>query len=130
MNEPIWVLDETVLAIHNRQIAEHGGLPGVRDEGALLSALTRPRNKFAYEKPTIFQLAAAYAYGLAANHPFSDGNKRTAYVVSILFLHLNGFRIAAARDDKYTTFLRLAAGEISEAELAVWFKQHAAKIKS
>ena len=130
MNEPIWVLDETVLAIHNRQIAEHGGLPGVRDEGALLSALTRPRNKFAYEKPTIFQLAAAYAYGLAANHPFSDGNKRTAYVVSILFLHLNGFRIAAAHDDKYTTFLRLAAGEISEAELAVWFKQHAAKIKS
>ncbi len=130
MAEPIWVLDEAVLAIHNRQIAEHGGLPGVRDEGALLSALARPQNKFAYETPTLFDLAAAYAFGIASNHPFSDGNKRTAYVVSLLFLSLNGFRVEAEHDEKYTTFLRLAAGEVSEAELADWFKRHAVKIKS
>jgi len=75
MQEPVWVLDDTVLAIHNRQIAEHGGLAGVRDLGALKSALDRPKNKFAYAEADIFELAAAYGYGIASNHPFSDGNK-------------------------------------------------------
>jgi len=129
MPEPIWVLDESVPAIHNRQIAEHGGLSGVRDPSALASALGRPKNKFAYGEPTIFALGAAYAFGLAANHPFADGNKRTAYVVSVLFLALNGYRVEACQDEKYRTFLNLAAGKLSETELAAWFKTHCAPIK-
>ena len=124
MQEPIWVLDDTVLAIHNRQIAEHGGLAGVRDAGALASALDRPKNKFAYADPDIFDLAAAYGFGLATNHPFADGNKRTAYVVSVLFLTLNGYRLEASQDEKYRTFLELAAGNIKEVQLAAWFKAY------
>lgn len=129
MQEPIWVLDETVLAIHNRQIAEHGGLPGTRDAGALASALNRPKNKFGYGTPTLFELAAAYGFGLATNHPFSDGNKRTAYVVSLTFLRLNGFRVNASQEEKYRTFLSLAAGTLTEAALASWFEQHAVAVK-
>jgi len=122
MQEPVWVLDDTVLAIHNRQIAEHGGLAGVRDLGALKSALDRPKNKFTYAEPDMFELAAAYGYGIASNHPFSDGNKRTAYVVSLLFLALNGLKVEASQDEKYLTFLNLAAGQLSETQLAAWFK--------
>lgn len=129
MQEPVWVLDETVLAIHNRQIAEHGGLAGVRDAGALSSALNRPKNKFAYEDPTLFDMAAAYAFGLATNHPFADGNKRTAYVVSLTFLRLNGFRMTATQEDKYRTFLSLAAGSLTEAALAQWFERNSTAIK-
>jgi len=129
MQEPIWVLDEAALAIHNRQIAEHGGLPGTHDVGALASALNRPKNKFAYETPTLFDLAAAYGFGLATNHPFSDGNKRTAYVVSLTFLRLNGFRVSASPEEKYRTFLSLAAGTLTEPELASWFEQHAVAVK-
>jgi death-on-curing protein len=129
MREPIWVLDEAVTAIHHRQIAEHGGLPGVRDTGALASGLSRPKNKFAYETPTLFELAAAHAYGVAANHPFNDGNKRTAYVVSLTFLRLNGFRVTATQEDKYRTFVSLAAGTLTESELAVWFKKNAEAVK-
>jgi death on curing protein len=130
MQEPIWVLDETVLAIHNRQIAEHGGLSGVRDAGALASALGRPKNKLAYGDPDIFELAAAYGFGIATNHPFADGNKRTAYVVSVLFLRLNGYGVEADQDAKYRTFLDLAAGKLAEAELASWFKANCARLKS
>jgi death-on-curing protein len=129
MREPVWVLDETVLAIHNRQIAEHGGLAGVRDAGVLSSALNRPKNKFAYEDPTLFDMAAAYAFGLATNHPFADGNKRTAYVVSLTFLRLNGFRMTATQEDKYRTFLSLAAGSLTEAALAQWFERNSTAIK-
>lgn len=129
MTEPIWVLDETVIAIHNRQIAEHGGLAGVRDEGALESALGRPKNKFAYEEPTLFELAAAYGFGIATNHPFADGNKRTAYVVSVLFLNLNGQRVVASQEEKYRTFVSLAAGELGEAELARWFERDSKPLK-
>ena len=124
MDDPAWILDETVLAIHNRQIAEHGGLSGVRDANALASALGRPKNKFAYGEPSIFELAAAYGFGIATNHPFADGNKRTAYVVSVLFLALNGYRVEAGQDEKYRTFLDLAAGKLSEAELTEWFGTH------
>jgi death-on-curing protein len=130
MQEPNWVLDETVLAIHNRQIAEHGGLSGVRDAGALASALGRPKNKFAYAEPDIFDLAAAYGFGIATNHPFSDGNKRTAYVVSVLFLALNGYRVEASQDEKYRTFLDLAAGNLAEESLAAWFRAHCIPITS
>ena len=130
MEEPIWVLDETVLAIHNRQIAEHGGLAGVRDASALGSALGRPKNKFAYGEPDTFELAAAYGFGIATNHPFADGNKRAAFVVSLLFLTLNGFTVEASHDEKYRTFLDLAAGRLAEADLAVWFKAHCVPVKS
>lgn len=123
--EPVWVLKAAVLAFHLRQLAEHGGGEGVRDEGLLDSALARPQNKFAYEEPDLFELAAAYAYGIATNHPFVDGNKRTAYVTALTFLRLNGFRVEASQTEKYETFIRLAAGELREAGLADWFRANA-----
>ncbi|HRO61854.1 MAG TPA: type II toxin-antitoxin system death-on-curing family toxin [Burkholderiaceae bacterium] len=124
MQEPIWVLDEAVEAIHNRQLAEHGGATGVRDAGLLASALARPKNLFAYEAEdiTLPRLAAAYAFGIARNHPFVDGNKRTAFVVSLLFLRLNGFTIVATQEQRYETFLALAEGRFDEAELGAWFE--------
>lgn len=120
--EPIWVMKVAVLAFHLRQLTEHGGGEGVRDEGLLDSALDRPQNKFAYEEPDLFTLAAAYAYGIATNHPFVDGNKRTAYVTALTFLRLNGYRVEASQTEKYDTFIKLAAGELSEDELATWFR--------
>ena len=120
----IWILEETVHAIHSRQIAEHGGIDGVRDEGLLLSALARPQNLLAYsnETPDISALAASYAYGIAKNHPFLDGNKRTAFVVMRTFLLLNGFDIDASQEEKYLTILKLAEGNLSEVELNEWVK--------
>jgi len=125
MTEIKWLLEETVQAIHKRQIAEHGGSDGVRDEGLLLSALARPQNLLAYseETPDISALAASLAYGIAKNHPFIDGNKRTALVVARTFLLLNGFNIEATQEEKYLTFLKLAEGNLSEEELAEWFRQ-------
>ena len=126
MDDPIWINRELVLAIHSRQLAEHGGADGVRDEGLLESALARPRNRFAYEDPTpeIPVLAAAYAFGIARNHAFVDGNKRTAYVVCRTFLLLNGLDLTADRVERYTTFLSLAEGALTETELAVWLTAH------
>ncbi len=97
MKELIWISDEVVVAIHRRQLAEHGGLQGIRDEGLLQSALHRPKNLLAYSEspPDMASLAAAYAYGIVKNHPFMDGNKRTAYVVMRTFLKLNGYDIQA-----------------------------------
>lgn len=122
MAEFKWLLEESVYAIHKRQIAEHGGSDGLRDEGLLLSALARPQNLLAYseENPEISQLAAALAYGIAKNHPFIDGNKRTALVVARTFLLLNGFNLNASQEEKYLTFLKLAEGNLSEEELAEW----------
>jgi death-on-curing protein len=112
MGKPLWVLDEIVLAIHKQQLAEHGGSTGIRDRGLLDSALARPKNIFTYEpeKATIPRLAASYAYGLARNHPFMDGNKRVALVLSFLFLRLNGMDIAAPLEERYKTFMMLAEG--------------------
>lgn len=126
MNEPVWVLDELVPAIHQRQLAEHGGGTGVRDAGLLASALARPQQLFAYGGPqvTIARLAAAYAAGIAHDHPFVDGNKRTAFVVSTLFLRLNGFALDASQEEKYQTFLALASGALAESALAVRIEQH------
>ena len=126
MTEPVWVRDDAVLAIHRRQLAEHGGGAGVRDAGLLASALARPKNLLAYsgEEPDLAALAAAYAYGIARNHPFVDGNKRTAYVACRTFLVLNGRDIEASREEKVLTFLRLAEGELSEDELAAWIRAH------
>ena len=110
--------------MHKRQIAEHGGIDGLRDEGLLLSAMARPENLDAYgESVDLAALAASYAFGIAKNHPFLDGNKRTALVVAITFLNLNGHDFDAPSDDTYTLFLGLAEGSISEDELAAWFRE-------
>ena len=121
----VWLLEETLTAIHHRQIAEHGGSEGLRDEGLLLSALARPQNLLAYAEPTpdLASLAAAYAYGIARNHPFVDGNKRTALVAARTFLILNGVDLDATQDDKVLTFLNLADGAVSEEELADWIRK-------
>jgi death-on-curing protein len=117
-----WVEPAVVLAVHDMQLAEHGGPPGLRDRGALESALARPRNLAAYGPVDAAGLAAAHAFGLAQNHPFVDGNKRTALVVSELFLALNGWRLVADDAECVLLFLGLAAGDLGEAELADWFR--------
>jgi death-on-curing protein len=125
MAQIIWLLEETVIAIHHRQISEHGGREGLRDQGVLSSALARPRNLLAYAAPPpdLADLAAAYAYGIARDHPFVDGNKRTALVATRTFLLLNGVNLQASQDEKYLTFLRLAQGSRTEEELADWIRK-------
>ena len=125
MTNIVWLLEETLTAIHHRQIAEHGGSEGVRDEGLLSSALARPQNLLAYGEPPpdLAALAAAYAHGIARNHPFVDGNKRTALVAARTFLLLNAVDLDATQDDKVLTFLALAEGAISEEELADWIRK-------
>jgi death-on-curing protein len=122
MDDPIWISTELAIAIHKRQLAEHGGADGVRDMGLLESAINRPRHLFAYEQPTpeVPALAAAYAFGIARNHAFIDGNKRTAYVVCRTFLLLNGYDLTAPREERYRTFLDLAAGLVSQEQLTTW----------
>jgi len=124
MKEPRWIEDSVVAAIHSRQLAEHGGLDGVRDPGMLSSALARPKNAFAYSPPKsdISALAAAYAFGIIKNHPFVDGNKRTAYVLCRTFLILNGHDLEATEVEKYETFLSVAEGNLDEQQLADWIR--------
>jgi death on curing protein len=122
MTDWVWVRADVAMAIHDEQLREHGGLAGVRDEGLLHSALARPENLAVYGDPDAAALAAAYAFGIARNHPFSDGNKRTAYVVAELFLALNGWVLTASDVDAVVTFLALAAGELSEEELGDWMR--------
>ena len=124
--EPIWVREDVVRAIHLRQVAEHDGLPGVRDENLLQSALARQLNLLAYGEPApdIAGLAAAYAFVIACNHPFVDGNKRVSLVVCRTFLIINGLDLVATQEEKYITWWRLAAGEINEEELAEWIRKH------
>lgn len=127
MKEPAWISKAVILAIHDEQLAEHGGGESVRDEGLLDSALARPQNQFAYSrKIDLAALAAAYAFGIARNHPFIDGNKRTAFVAMELFLDLNGVALTASDHDAVVTTLRLAAGEIEEDELAAWVRANSA----
>ena len=125
MTKIIWLFEETVTAIHHRQVAEHGGSEGLRDEGLLSSALARPQNLLAYgePRPDLASLAAAYAYGIARNHPFVDGNKRTALVAARTFLLLNGVDLDATQDEKVLTFLNLAEGVTSEEELSDWIRK-------
>jgi death-on-curing protein len=129
MKEPVWIRDDVVAAIHLRQVAEHGGAEGIRDQGLLSSALARPRNLFAYQEghPDLASLAAAYAFGIARNHPFLDGNKRTSFVVCRTFLLLSGKDVSASREEKYLTFMALARGDLSEDDLAAWIREHLAK---
>lgn len=129
MAEWVWVAQSVVLAVHDEQIAEHGGAGGVRDLGLLESALARPQHLAIYApEADAAALAAAYAFGIARNHPFLDGNKRTALVALELFLELNGQRLGADDADCVTTILALAAGELAEEELAGWVRRHAAPI--
>lgn len=125
MTEPVWVREDVVLAVHSRQLAEHGGAVGVRDEGLLKSALEKPKNLFHYAdpKPDLAAIAASFAYGIARNHPFIDGNKRTAFVVCRLFLKLNGSDLIAPQEEKYRMFFDLAAGKVLEEELAEWIRK-------
>lgn len=121
-----WVSLEVALAAHQEQLAEHGGGEGTRDASLLESAMARSQNLAAYGNPDIAALAAAYAFGIARNHPFVDGNKRTAAVVSETFLLLNGYELAATDAELVVTFLALAAGELTEEELTDWFRDHLA----
>ncbi|MCB5426189.1 type II toxin-antitoxin system death-on-curing family toxin [Altererythrobacter sp. CC-YST694] len=120
----IWIASEVALAGHAEQLAEHGGADGVRDAGALESAMHRAQNLASYGDPDAAQLAAAYAFGIVRNHPFADGNKRTAAVISETFLMLNGYALVATDAELVVAVLSLAAGELSEDELADWFRNH------
>jgi death on curing protein len=124
MTDIVWLLEETVLALHDEQIAEHGGGDGVRDRGLLESALNRPHQLQHYGDPDIFELAAAYGFGLIKNHPFIDGNKRVAFVVTETFLLLNGIVLTANDENCVTTMLQLAASEITESDFADWLRKN------
>ena len=124
MTQWVWVAKRIILAVHDEQLAEHGGAAGTRDEGLLDSALARPLNVAAYGEPDVAELAASYAVGIAKNHPFVDGNKRSAFVAMELFLALNGHDFLADDVACVTTMLAVAAGEIDEATLATWVRAH------
>ena len=127
MPEPEWIGVETALAIHEEQIAEHGGGEGVRDRGLLESALARPRNAWGYGVTDLCTLAAALGHGIARNHPFVDGNKRTAFVVVETFLILNGAELGASDAECVVAMIDLAAGEMTEDEFADWLRAHTAQ---
>lgn len=123
---PVWLLKSVLLAVHAEQLAEHGGPSGIRDEARLDAALDRPKNLLAYGEPDIFDLAAAYAYGLCQGHAFVDGNKRTSFVATELFLVLNGHELRADDAECVTTWLALADGAVTEAGLSDWLRKHSA----
>ena len=117
--------------MHSEQLAEHGGSDGIRDETLLDSALAKPLNVFAnFDQPSIFPMAASYAFGIARNHAFVDGNKRTALVVSMTFLYRNGWEIEAEKEEIYFTFLHLADGSLSEEDLTDWLTRHATPLEA
>ena len=124
MTELVWVSVELAIDIHAEQLALFGGPDGIRDRGLLESALARAPNQYAYGEDDLAALAAIYAFGVARNRPFVDGNKRTAAVVSEAFLTLNGYRLTASDAEVVVAFVALAAGELSEEELADWFRAH------
>ena len=128
MTEPVRIDLEVALAIHDEQMAEHGGQSGVRDRGLLESAMARPQNQFAYGEHSLARLAASYAFGMSRNHPFLDGNKHTSLVVAELFLALNGSELTATDAECVTAFLRLAAGDLTEDQLADWITAHVAPV--
>tara|TARA_Y100001972_G_C7666359_1_gene337050 strand:+ start:2346 stop:2729 length:384 start_codon:yes stop_codon:yes gene_type:complete len=123
-----WVSRRAVEAIHNEQLAQHGGMMGLRDDALLESALARPQNLFGYEQASLTQCAAAYAFGIIRNHPFNDGNKRTGFVVAVTFLLLNGCYITASELEVFEIITRLASGAISEEELMEWFERIIVKL--
>jgi death-on-curing protein len=123
MNEPVWVTEEDCLSFHDKLLARFGGASGVRDKGLLLSALARPQHVFAYEKPSLFDLAAAYAHGIVKNHPFIDGNKRSGFLAATLFLEANGIRFNGDERDAVIQTLALAAGESTLQDFSAWLQR-------
>jgi death-on-curing protein len=129
MNDPAWVLEEVAQAIHSMLLAEHGGASGIRDKGLLDSALSIPKHKLSYEpESSIFDIAVAYSFAIAKNHPFVDGNKRTAFTIGTLFLEINGYQLNAPEPNAAIIFEKLAAGTINELGLAQWFEEHSSKV--
>jgi death-on-curing protein len=129
VNEPEWLGAPVIIAIHDEQLAIHGGSPGIRDMAMLESALDRPRNKWAYEQAELPELAAAYGYGLAKNHPFVDGNKRTSLLAIYTFLGINHVEFLVPEADAAAMIISLAAGEVSEESLALWIRDNWPKDK-
>ncbi len=128
--EPAWVERLVVDAVHFEQLREHGGLPGIRDENVLESALARPRHRWRYEPKTdVATLAAAYGWGLARNHPFRDGNKRVAFLAMAVFIELNGYQLAVSEEEVVRVMLAVAEGSNGEHELAVWVRSHIGRRK-
>ena len=127
MREPVWVDRLVVEVVHSAQRAEHGGLPGIRDDSALEAALARPRQKWRYKKAGLPTLAAAYAFGLCQGHPFRDGNKRVAFLSMMIFLELNGLELESEERDVVAVMLSLASGDLSEKELVGWVKSRLRK---
>jgi death on curing protein len=128
MTEWVWLTREAVEIFHAEQLLEHGGLPGLKDENSLEAALARPLQKANYGEPDVYELAAAYLFGVARNHPFSDGNKRTAFVAAYAFLRLNGFVIEASQAEVIEFVLAVAAGEIIEDGAAAFLRDHCAVV--
>jgi len=124
MSEPFWLTRRMIIAIHDEQLAIHGGASGLRDEGMLASALDRPKNKWSYEDADLVELAAAYAFGIARNHPFVDGNKRTSLLALYTFLGVNGVDFVVPEAEAAAIILSLAAGEVSEQSLARWIRDN------
>lgn len=124
MKEPIWLNRQDCLAIHEMMLAQHGGLAGVRDEGLLESALHKPQNLFAYNKPTLAELAASYAAGIVLNHPFVDGNKRTGFMLAATFLELNGMEFTATEESVIARTLALASGKVKQTAYAEWLSEN------
>jgi len=130
MNEPNWVGREVLLAIQGELLNRFGGLAGIRDEGLLDSAINKPKNLFAYDQPSAFELAASYATGLVKNHPFLDGNKRIGFMAAYVFLGANRWSLEATEEEAVLQTLALAAGEISEAEYADWLERNSVQAGS
>lgn len=124
MSDPTWLLEVAVLIAHEVSLANFGGADGIRDRSLLESALARPRNLFVYGDPGIPELAAAYTTGIVKNHPFVDGNKRTGFLAGAAFLELNGLRLTATEPEATQIILGLAAGNVSELQLAAWFQEN------
>jgi death-on-curing protein len=122
--EPVWILERTVLAAHDRLLAAHGGAGGLRDAALLESALGRPRQHYAYSSPNIIELAALYTAGVVRNHPFVDGNKRTGFAIGVAFLELNGIVLQASEEDVIQAVLALAAGQLDETGYATWLRRN------
>jgi death-on-curing protein len=127
VKEPTWLNREDCLAIHEMMLAQHGGLAGVRDEGLLESALSKPQNLFAYSSPTLPQMAASYATGIILNHPFLDGNKRTGFMLAATFLELNGLEFTASEESVIEMILALAGGKLKQAAYAKWLSENSRK---
>jgi death on curing protein len=123
-----WINRRALLLLQGESLVLHGGAPGIRDEGLLDSALARPENLAAYGSPDVFDCAAAYAFGLAKNHPFIDGNKRAGFLGAGMFLRLNGYRLTATQQDATLSMLALAASEVTEAQFAAWLRSHSTTV--